>query len=678
MKRRDIFDIWLKVGRKGRNNLIIEKILKNYDIEECNKPPRSLQMLISSLTARIQYKWEKYKRNKIRFLAENADWLEEEVLLPSEFLSMVPSCSGSTTPPTRHSGRPERPFEICHIKVKKRKLKELVTSKSQEELTLATQMKLVSSGKRDAANIVKEISLASPSRATKIKKARAAFTKPEPKLSPEAALGILVDAKLSVEQYKILRKGAKAVNSNLYPAYYLVQEAKTKCYPPEDSIEVTDTYAEIKLQALLNLTSQRICEVQQDVIEQHCTSECSKKLRLISKWGCDGSSAQSRYKQRISGEGLECSDEHMFSVSLVPLRLIQEDSNNIIWQNPRPNSTRFCRMIRFSYKKETKEVIKSEVNIIKTQISKLVPSQITIHGINLICSHDLVFTMVDGKICSTLSQYDSTQKCYICGKPPKKINTDTTDAANEDMYSFGISPLHSWIRAYECLLHIAYKSDIKTWQARTKEDKESVASRKKHIQERFFAEMGLLVDMPKQSAGNTNDGNTARRFFRNSKLTADITGINLDLIKRFHVILEALSCELEIDPEKFKTYAKETKKLYLVHYSWYYMPCSIHKILDHSKEIIETCVLPLGQLAEEAQEANNKEYRRNREYFSRKMSRINTNRDVLNRFLIVSDPLLSSKSTVQNRKRHALPSEPIALLKAPNMREETSSTEEDE
>ncbi|CAB3252735.1 unnamed protein product [Arctia plantaginis] len=117
-------------------------------------------------------------------------------------------------------------------------------------------MKLVASGKRDAANIVKEISLASPSRATKIKMARAAFRKPEPKLSSEAALGILVDAKLSVEQYKIMRKGAKAVNSNLYPAYYLVQEAKTKCYPPEDSIEVTDTYAEIKLQALLNLTSE--------------------------------------------------------------------------------------------------------------------------------------------------------------------------------------------------------------------------------------------------------------------------------------------------------------------------------------------------------------------------------------------------------------------------------------
>lgn len=239
--------------------------------------------------------------------------------------------------------------------------------------------------------------------------------------------------------------------------------------------------------------------------------------------------------------------------------------------------------------------------------------------------------------------------------------------------------MHSWIRAYECLLYIAYKSDIKTWQARTKEDKESVASRKKHIQERFFAEMGLLVDMPKQSAGNTNDGNTARRFFKNSELTADITGINLDLIKRFRVILEALSCDLEIDPDKFKTYAEETRKLYLVHYSWYYMPSSIHKILSHSKEIIETCVLPLGQLVEEAQEANNKEYSwRNREYFSRKTSRINTNRDVLNRFLIVSDPLLSSKSTVQNRKRHALLSETIALLKAPNMGEETSSTEEDE
>lgn len=79
----------------------------------------------------------------------------------------------------------------------------------------------------------------------------------------------------------------------------------------------------------------------------------------------------------------------------------------------------------------------------------------------------VVLTMVDGKICSTLSQYDSSQKCFICGASPKQMNyitTDTTSTSNQEMYTFGISPLHSWIRAFECLLHISYKLEIKKWQ----------------------------------------------------------------------------------------------------------------------------------------------------------------------------------------------------------------------
>lgn len=667
MKLLDIFEMWQRVKKGDRNQYIVKKILEEYNVADSEDPPRALKTFVSSLSSKLCSKWEKCKRTRTRFLVENAGWLREEVSFPPELRSML--LPPEANKPRSSRGRPEKNFEHCNLKVKKRKLKDLVSSKTQEELTLATEMKLISLGKRDAAKIVKEVSVASPARATKIKKVREKFSISEPKLSPEAALGLMVDAKLSVEQYNIIRQLAKSVNCNLYPPYYLVQEAKTKCYPPEEFITVSDTSAEVQLQPLLDLTIKRICEVQEDVIEQIGTSGSTLQLQLISKWGCDGSSAQSRYKQRLSGGDSEFSDENLFSISLVPLRLVHVPANNIIWQNPRPNSTRFCRMVRFSFRKETQDVIKSEVTLMKSQIADLVPSNFKIKNVELDCSHLLVFSMVDGKICNTLSQYDSTQKCYICGKTPKEMNaeeTNITRTADEDMYSFGISPLHSWIRTFECLLHVSYKLDIKKWQARTKEEKDSVASRKRHIQSRFKNEMGLLVDMPKQTAGNTNDGNTARRFFRNPELSADITGIDIALVKRFLVILEALSCELEIDAEKFQLYAEETRKLYLELYSWYYIPPSIHKILVHSKKIIETCILPLGQLAEEAQEANNKEYRRNREYFSRKTSRKDTNRDVLNRFLVASDPLLSCKSKGFRRKRHSLPSETIMLLKTPN------------
>jgi hypothetical protein len=50
--------------------------------------------------------------------------------------------------------------------------------------------------------------------------------------------------------------------------------------------------------------------------------------------------------------------------------------------------------------------------------------------------------------------------------------------------------------------------------------------------------MGLIVDVPKPGFGNTNDGNTSRRFFAGPDLAAEITGVGINLIFRFQVILE--------------------------------------------------------------------------------------------------------------------------------------------
>ena len=123
--------------------------------------------------------------------------------------------------------------------------------------------------------------------------------------------------------------------------------------------------------------------------------------------------------------------------------------------------------------------------------------------------------------------------------------------------------------------------------------------------------------MPTQKAGNTNDGNSARRFFRNAEKTAEITGVNLELIRRFHVILETISCGFSINANAFEKYADETRHLYLKEYGWFYMPSNVHKILCHGKLVIASCILPIGQLSEEAQEARNKDNRRYREYFAR-------------------------------------------------------------
>ena len=94
------------------------------------------------------------------------------------------------------------------------------------------------------------------------------------------------------------------------------------------------------------------------------------------------------------------------------------------------------------------------------------------------------------------------------------------------------------------------------------------------------------------------------------------------------------------------------------------MPVTVHKVLFHGKEIIKSAIVPIGQMSEEAQEARNKDIRRYREFFTRKTSRVNTNKDLMNRLLISSDPYITSmrKSIIKPEK--TLSKKALELLKA--------------
>ncbi|GBL94212.1 hypothetical protein AVEN_163531-1 [Araneus ventricosus] len=157
--------------------------------------------------------------------------------------------------------------------------------------------------------------------------------------------------------------------------------------------------------------------------------------------------------------------------------------------------------------------------------------------------------------------------------------------------------------------------------------------------------------MPKQQSGNTNDGNTARKFFRHPEKTAEITGVEFNLIKRLGIILECVNCNMKINLEKFAEFTRVTQDIYLRKYSWYPMPISLHKILFNGRDIIEACILPIGSYSEEAQEARNKHNTQYRELFTRKSSRINTNTDLLHRLLITSDRYIASLRAAPKSKK---------------------------
>ena len=108
--------------------------------------------------------------------------------------------------------------------------------------------------------------------------------------TPEKALRLLLSLKLSKWQYITLRETAiREGAKDIYPSYYKLQQTKLACYPPNQSVSVTDSSARITLQALLDITVKRILQSLSDNVE-------NKQLKLISKWGFDGASNQSQYK----------------------------------------------------------------------------------------------------------------------------------------------------------------------------------------------------------------------------------------------------------------------------------------------------------------------------------------------------------------------------------------------
>ena len=218
--------------------------------------------------------------------------------------------------------------------------------------------------------------------------------------------------------------------------------------------------------------------------------------------------------------------------------------------------------------------------------------------------------MLDGKLCNFMTNTSSTQSCYICKAKPLEMNNlelVSHKSPNIENYGFGISPLHSWIRFLECCLHISYRLAFKTYQARG-DNKSLLENKKKELIEKLGKEIGILVDQPKPGSDSSNDGNSARVFLRNPALTARLTGLDENLLRRFNVILTTLSCSYRVNAARFDRYARETAELYVQLYGWYYMPPSVHKVLIHGGEIIKSALLQLGQLSEEAQESKNKDF----------------------------------------------------------------------
>ena len=250
-------------------------------------------------------------------------------------------------------------MQVVHVRIGKinlsersrqRKAHELLKQKEPHELLYVASQ---GSYKKDTdLKYVLQFIMSSPNSSTNIRKLLSKSDNPQSEFTSDEALALMIDTDLTKNSYQTLRTTTKRKNVDIYPPYNHVREAKQKCYP--ENIQVDEESAKVPLQDFLDHTVLRIIEQEKDTVTEVLQVQEDDKLSLtlICKWGFDGSSGHSPYKQKFCSDA---SDESMFCTTFVPLQ-VRTTNNSVIWQNPVPSSTRFCRPIHLQFKKETTEL----------------------------------------------------------------------------------------------------------------------------------------------------------------------------------------------------------------------------------------------------------------------------------------------------------------------------------
>lgn len=644
LKRKHVLE-WL-LSTRQLQSASPEDILDQFSMHSC------MNDTIRKFLSKLISKWQDAGRQRRRMFIKNEEWLN----------SGLPNCccataaSSSTAP-----GRPSVPFAEASSKTKQRQTETLRRADTME-LAWATQVKLRARGQVELSKTIKKTLFHEG-------------LDPKPGILPytsEEALALCCDARLSQDAYQFIRNGASSRNAkSLYPTYKKVQDIRNQCQPLGVTISNAAQRIQVPLQSTLDFVAARILSV----IEASGPISISPNLKLISKWGMDGSSGYSLHQSKPSTSSVESeipvdldvegdeviqddngsildelsvdlsSTRSVFIVCLTPL-LVEDSNHRPFWTNPKPGGSIFCKPIALIFEKESSILVREQMTNYHAQIDNLIPTELlTVEGQIIRVTHELHLTMADMKIINILTNTTSSQVCYVCGAKPTDRN-DLGKVRNfkvkDGTLSFGISSLHAWIRSCEFFLKIAYSLKIKKPTIRG-QDKQLFQLEKRRIQALIKGELGLVVDQPLSSgSGTTTTGNTARKLFANADVFSRITCIDLQLIENMNIILSTLNSGFSINLEKFDTLLRATAERLVTVYPWTRMTPTVHKILIHGIQIIEAAPLPIGVMSEESLESRTKDIRYLLTNHCRRISKSSVLEDLFRGLQIYSDPIVAS------------------------------------
>jgi hypothetical protein len=140
--------------------------------------------------------------------------------------------------------------------------------------------------------------------------------------------------------------------------------------------------------------------------------------------------------------------------------------------------------------------------------------------------------------------------------------------------------------------------------------------------------------------GSTNNGNTARLFFKKDLAeTASILNVDVKIVTLFAELLDMLNnpnekpCRILFENKSRALF----DMLITPPLTVYKITQSVHRFLFHGADFIEHFALPIGAFSESGLEARNKFNQGAREHHARKTSMPDNVKDVFHHLLCTSD-----------------------------------------
>lgn len=146
--RQELFDVWQNEDNISRRSAhVCDYILTKYGLED---PEGHIREQVHKKSADF------CKKLKERWT--NSHYvLEEFICKNSECLNVMTTFVEVDSAQRRQIGRPRKLFDECSDRSRKRKLQPLLETHTVGEITLAAEMGLRSTGRRDAAQLINQV-----------------------------------------------------------------------------------------------------------------------------------------------------------------------------------------------------------------------------------------------------------------------------------------------------------------------------------------------------------------------------------------------------------------------------------------------------------------------------------------------------------------------------------------